>query len=192
MSKGFAGALLAILAIVVLAVLLWPSGGDAAENQWLASVAAFRHSQDAYTTRQQAKDRRIARLETVAAALNDSVNTLTDAVDSLDSLSGALAAKGDTGAALAVLRQASKGCSLALAVCKQRGDSLQAAVDTAVAAKDSAERRVEHADSLLAVGQKVTDCRVLLLRCPTRVQAFEAGTGVGALLLALLAVFLHR
>ena len=176
---------------VVIAVLVWPSSGDAALDQWTALVHAEHGTRDAYAARQQASMRRIARLETVAAALQDSVNTLADVADSLDSVSSALAARGDTAAALLALRQSNKGCLLALAVCKQRGDSLQAAVDTAVTAKDSAEARAARADSLLDKGVQVADCRVLLLRCPTRKQAFEAGTGLG-ILLTLLATFFRR
>lgn len=175
-----------------MAVLLWPSSGDAALDRWTASVRAELHSHDAYLAHQQAADRRIARLQTFAAYLEDSVRSLQRAFTAEKQAADSLLARGDTAAAVVTLKQANAGCSLALLLCQQRGDSLNAALDTAKTARAAAETRATQADSLLHAGQQVTDCRVLLLKCPTRKEAFEAGTGVGVVLALILSWFAHR
>lgn len=155
-------------------------------------MTAELHSHDAYIAHQQAADRRIARLQTFAAYLEDSVHSLQLAFTAQKAKADSALARGDTATAVVALKQANAGCSLALLLCQQRGDSLNAALDTAKTARDSALARAARSDSLLGVGVKVTDCRVLLLKCPTRKEAFEAGTGVGAILAILVSIFVRR
>lgn len=62
-------------------------------------------------------------------------------------------------------REEATQCGLALATCQERAQT--------------AEARAQALDSLLGNVLKVKDCKILFVRCPSRIAMFLVGTGLG-------------
>jgi hypothetical protein len=96
------------------------------------------------------------------AAYSDSLGQIADTASQVGPIRDALLAERASGAVCrATLTVADSGWS----ACGQR-----AAL---------AETRAARLDSLLRVGVKVTQCRILLFPCPSRTAMFFLGTGAG-------------
>ncbi len=171
---------LTMLALGVGALLVYAHSGNATgADQWTASVRQELATSRAWQARAASLNGQAAHARAAAAFFQDSMGTLEDVFDSL------VAAAQKPGTVVTVT-QIGVACHDALDVCKLRGDSLAKAdsLDRAQALANFA--RAQRADSLLRQGTTIVDCRVLFLKCPSRTQAFEAGSGLTAVLFVVL------
>ena len=130
----------------------------AAREGYLATVDSLRGREQAARARFEALRSDYRHL----AAYSDSLGQIADTASQVGPVRNALLAERASGAVCrATLAVADSGWS----ACGQR-----AAL---------AEARAARLDSLLRVGVKVTQCRILLFPCPSRTAMFFLGTGAG-------------
>lgn len=156
------------------------SGNATAADQWTTTVRQELATSRAWQARTASLNDQAAHARAAAAFFRDSMGTLEDVFDSL------LQTSATRGLPPVNLGQLGAACHAAIDICRERGDSLAKAdsLDRAQAVANFA--RAEHADSLLDQGTKIVDCHVLFLKCPSRTQAFEAGSGLTAVLFVVL------
>lgn len=156
------------------------SGQSTAIDQWAASARQELATSRTWQARSARLAGQAAHARAAAAVFRDSMATLEAVFDSLVQTSAT------PGRPPVTLGQLGAACHAAIDLCRARGDSLATAdsLDRLQALANFA--RAAHADSLLAQGTKVADCHVLFLKCPSRTQAFEAGSGLTAVLFVIL------
>jgi|SRR5579859_1589994 len=155
-------------------------GPSAAVTDWLALAhqeATTVHAWKAQATQLTA---RADHARASAAFFQDSMGALEAVYDSL------LAVAQKPGSAITVT-QIGAACQATITACQHRGDSLAVADSLDRIRAEVNFARAVHADSVLALGVKVTSCKFLLLfPCPSREQAFLGGGGVATVLYLLL------
>lgn len=172
---------LTMLALAAGALFVYGKSGNATDStRWLALAHQEAATAGAWKAQAATAAAQAAHARAAAAFFRDSMGTLEGVFDSL------LAQASRPGSTTVTLGQIGAACHDALNICKARGDSLAKAdsIDREAARTNFA--RAVHADSLLDQGVKIADCRVLFLKCPSRTQAFEAGSGLTALLFLVL------
>src|SRR5256885_2207247 len=79
------------------------------------------------------------------------------------------------------VRQYAEACGEAINSCDERRALLAQALETEHARANLATQRAAHADSVIARGLQVTDCRWLMFRCPDRTVVAALGFMAGVL-----------
>lgn len=170
---------LTVLAIVAGALFMYTHlGGDPALAAWRSMSKQELATEKTWHARTAQLAGQAARARAAAAGWSDSVDVLSDSLDSLLARAGHPVA----GAAPVTLAQVGAGCRLVISACEARGDSLAAADSLDRLRADSAERRALAADSIVHLGIKAVSCHFLVLfPCPSREQAFFLGAAVTAI-----------
>ena len=78
------------------------------------------------------------------------------------------------------VRRYAEACGEAINTCTERAGLLAQALETEHARAQLAMSRVGRADSIIAAGLKLTDCRWLLFKCPSRTTVAEVFFVLGA------------
>lgn len=168
---------LTVLALIAGGLFVYAHlGNSGATQNWLTLAHQEALTAGTWKAQAQSLNTQASRERAAAAFFQDSMGTLEDAFDSLLHLAQT------PGAPTVTLGQLGAACHDALTVCQQRGDSLAKAdsVDREQAALNLA--RAVHADSVIALGVKATNCHFLVLfPCPSREQSFFLGAGLTAL-----------